>query len=80
MQKWEYTNLYWDGDDLYCANKKIASGKGWNLLDFCNSLGDQGWEMLSPSVQQRLDKLNLKTDIVMRIYFKRPKEATQQSQ
>jgi hypothetical protein len=55
MQKWEYLTLYTnrDGNELKFS---LANGqeirdwkKGPTLFEFLNTLGEQGWELISTS-------------------------------
>lgn len=73
MQKWEYTTLTQDGDDLYQDGQKIASGGSWSWTQYLNALGDQGWELVSTSAVMRSYRVNTLTFWV-RGFLKRPKQ------
>jgi len=42
MQKWEYSTLTADVDDLFHDGIKVAKGSGWSWTAWLNWMGEQG--------------------------------------
>jgi hypothetical protein len=88
MQKWEYLFLHYQWGNGSWEPKSISDPEleDWlvssDIVDAANSLGDQGWEMVSynPIVQSKFHKLKrdplryYNTLQEIRVVFKRPKE------
>ncbi len=79
MQKWEYlfVNCAYENEDWHPHSTNgvvLAEGKKWAAMsvpDFCNEVGQQGWEMVSLMTGHN----QFGSTETYRLVFKRPAQA-----
>jgi hypothetical protein len=48
MKKWEYAHLFYNNGETYTFNKEDHEYQpGESFLDVMNSLGEEGWELVT---------------------------------